>query len=361
MNRKTLIALAAGSAALAVPAVGSAAMAYVTTPRNINTQRYLMVASDDGSGGRAIAPAMDAAISPDGTKVAYMSYSQSSPTGFDGSIADLASGATVSIGTACAGTPIWAPNSLLLACQTQSVAANDTVTGNGLGLVAVPATLTNGATLPVSDWIAPRGNYVDYSVAFSPDSASIAFAWRTYSSRAITTLYTAPVANSAARTKVLARAAGPVWGAPGIVAAQQTNVREKVGPSVMRTVHSELWLVQPNGTGARRITNYKAKGLTTGPFAVAWAPAGNMLVGGVGGQDQEDLGTITLATGKVRILRKGVLADPVAISADGQRILFSSGMEGGPRTIQVIGVNGRGLRTLVRQAGNPTVTAGWNG
>lgn len=361
MNRKTLIALAAGSAALAVPAAASAVMAYVTTPRNINAQRQLVVANDDGSGARAITPATEAAISPDGTKVAYLTYSQSSPTGFDGSIVEIASGATTSIGTACAGVPIWAPNSLALACQTQSVGANDIVTGNGLGLVAVPASLAGVASLPVTDWIAARGNYVDMGVAFSPDSASIAFAWRTNASRAIPTLYVAPVANSAARTRVLARAAGPVWGAAGIAAAQQTNVRERVGPSVMRTVHSQIWLVQPDGSGARRITNYRAKGLTTGPFATAWSPSGALLAGGIGGQDQQDLGTITVQGGTVRIFRRGIINDPVAFSADGQRILFATGVDGGPQSIRTIGVNGRGLRTLVNNAGNPTVSAGWNG
>ena len=361
MNRTTLIALAAGSAALAAPAAASAAMAYVTTPRNINVQRQVMVANDDGTGARAIAPGSSAAISPDGTKVAYQADSQSSDTGFEATVVDIATGASASLGTSCASGLWWSPNSQLLACQTQSANAKGYVTGNGLGLATVPASLAGVSSIPVTDYIAAPGNFVDIGVAFSPDSSSIAFAWRPNSSTGMTSLYVAPLSNAGARVKVLARAGGPVWGAPGIVASQLTRVREKVGPSVMRTVHSQLWLVQPNGTGARRITSYKAKGLTTGPFAVAWAPSQGLLAGGVGGQDQEDLGTVDVATGKVRVFVRGQLADPVAFSADGQRILFSSGMEGGPRSIRVIGVNGGSPRTLVKNAGGPSVSAGWNG
>ena len=361
MNRKTLIALAAGSAALAVPAAASATLAYITTPRNINTPRFLMVAADDGSAARAIAPAMDAAISPDGAMVAYMSNSDSSGTGFTTSLVELATNTTVSLGTACVSRPVWSPNSRTLACQTQSANARGIVTGNGLGTYSVPTSLAGVTSLAINDFIAPQGNGVDYSMAFSPDSLSIAYAWKTNASRGLPSLYVAPLSNAAARVRVLPRAAGPVWGSAGIAAAQQTNVRVRMGGSMVRTVHSQVWVVQPDGTGARRITSYRARGLTSGPFATAWAPAGNLLAGGVGGQDQQDLGVINVATGGVRIFRRGTINDPVAISLDGQRILFATGVEGGTQSIRTIGVNGRSTRVLVRQAGNPSVSASWNG
>ena len=361
MNRKTLIALAAGSAALAAPAAASAALAYVTTPRNIKTQPYLMVANDDGSAARAIAPATDAAISPDGGMVAYMSNSESSDTGFATSLVELATNTTVSLGTACVSTPVWSPNSRTLACQTQSANARGFVTGNGLGTYSVPTSLAGLTSLAITNFIAPRGNGVDYSMAFSPDSLSIAYAWKTYTSRALPSLYVAPLANAAARVRVLARAGGPVWGSVGIAAGQQRNVRVRLGGSMVRTVQSQVWVVQPDGTGARRITRYRATGLTAGPFATAWAPAGNLLAGGIGGEDQQDLAVINVANGGVRILRRGQLNDPVAFSLDGQRILFSTGVEGGTQSIRTIGVNGRSARVLVRQGRNPSVSAGWNG
>ena len=74
MSRRNLIALAVGSAVLVAPAASSAAMAYITTPRDTKVQGQVMVASDDGSGARAVASGEFAAISPDGTKVAYHDY-----------------------------------------------------------------------------------------------------------------------------------------------------------------------------------------------------------------------------------------------------------------------------------------------
>ena len=362
MNRKTLVALAAGSAVLAIPAAASAAIAYVTTPRNINTPRQLVVANDDGTGARTIAPAMEAAISPDGTMVAYMTSSNSSDTGFATSLVELASGATASLGPDCVGTPVWSPNSRTIACQTQSANAAGIVTGNGLGLYSVPTSLAGVSSLAISNFIAARGNGVDYAMAFSPDSASIAYAWKPNSSRGLTNLYVAPLSNAAARVQVLARGGGPVWGAQGIAASQQTNVRVRMGRSMVRTVQSQVWVVQPNGTGARRITRYRATGLTAGPFATVWSPAGNLLAGGVGGQDQQDLGVINVASGAVRIFRRGTINMPVAFSADGQRILFVTGTEGGPQSIRSIGVNGASPRVIVNNAGGASVsTGGWVG
>jgi Tol biopolymer transport system component len=361
MNRKTLIALAAGSAALAAPAAASAAMAYVTTPRNINTPRQVVVANDDGTSPRTIARAMEAAISPDGTMVAYMANSDSSATGFETSLVELASGATASLGSACVSTPVWSPNSRTIACQTQSANARGFVTGNGLGLYSIPTSLSGVSSLAITNFIAARGNGVDYSMAFSPDSASIAYAWKTNSSRGLPNLYVAPLSNASARVQVLARAGGPVWGTPGIAAAQQTNVRVRMGRSMVRTVHSQVWVVQPDGTGARRITSYRARSLTAGPFATAWSPAGTLLAGGIGGQDQADLGVISVASGAVRVFRRGTLNTPVAFSADGQRILYSTGVDGGPQTIATIGVGGGTPRVLVRNAADPSVTTGWNG
>ncbi|MFM8828498.1 MAG: TolB family protein [Actinomycetota bacterium] len=361
MNRKTLVALAAGSAVLAVPAAASAVMAYVTTPRNINTPRQLVVANDDGTSPRTIAPAMEAAISPDGTMVADMTSSDSSSTGFSASLVELASGTTVSLGSACVSTPVWSPNSRTIACQTQSANAKGFVTGNGLGLFSVPTSLAGVTSLPIADFIAARGNGVDYSMAFSPDSASIAYAWKTNASRGLPSLFVAPLSNAAARVRVLARGGGPVWGTLGIVASQATNVRVRMGGSLVRTVHNQLWVVQPNGTGARRITNYRARGLTAGPFATAISPSGGLLAGGVGGQDQQDLGVVNVASGAVRIFSRGTFNDPVAFSADGQRILYSTGSDGGPQSIRTIGVNGGSPRVIVRNAGGVSVSTGWNG
>ncbi len=360
MNPKALAALLVGTAVVVAPAAATAAMAYVTSPRSVTATPRVMVANDDGTGARAVASGIGAAISPDGRRVAYQA--SSARADLSSAIVDLATGASVSLGTACVGPLTWSPDARWIACQTQSANARDIVTGNGLGLVPVPASFAGITSLSVVDYIAPRGNAVDMGVAFSPDSSRIAFTWSRYPAPMTAgTLFVAPLSNAAARTRLLARASGPVWGAPGIAATQSSLARVRLGRSWTRVVHTQLWVVQPDGTGARRITRYRARGLTAGPFAVAWSPSGASLVGGIGGQDQSDVATINVATGVVRVLRRGALSSPVAVSADGRRILVARGIDGPPQSIQVIGVNGRSARTLVSRAGQPSVTAGWNG
>ena len=360
MNPKALAALLAGTAVVVGPAAATATMAYVTSPRSLSAKAQVMVANDDGTNARAVATGIAAVISPDGARVAYQA--SSARADFSSAVVDLASGASVSLGTACTGPLTWSPDSRWIACQTQSANRRGIVTGNGLGLVSVPASLVGVTSLTVSDYIAPRGNAVDIGVAFSPDSSRIAFTWARYPGPMTAgTLFVAPLSNAAARTRLLPRASGPVWGTPGIAATQSSLARVKLGRSWTRVVHNQVWVVQPDGSGARRITRYRARGLTAGPYAVAWAPSGASLIGGIGGQDQSDVATINIASGAVRVLRRGTLSVPVAVSADGLRILVARGIDGPPQSIQVIGVTGLGTRTLVRRAMQPSVTAGWNG
>jgi len=373
MSRRNLIALAVGLLALAAPAAASAAMAYITTPRDTKVQGQVMVANDDGSGARAVASGEFAAISPDGTKVAYQDYGNfSQPPDSKAGVVDIATGESALLtGEECIGDLIWAPNSQLIACQTQSSNAKGYLSGNGLGLVSVPPSLAGVVGIEVKDYIPARGNAVDRSVAFSPDSASIAFAWRRYSQdEGASSLYVAPVATPAARRRVLARAIRPVWGAPGIAASRQASVRTDVrlggeSISLMTIVPTQLWIVQPDGTGARRVTNFgwQAQGFNAGLLAAAWSPAGTHIVGtvGDGAERQQSLATISVSTGRVRLLMRKTTVSPVAYSADGRRILVTTGFRGRPQNIRVVNVNGGAQQTLVVNAGTTSVSAGWNG
>jgi Tol biopolymer transport system component len=361
--------------ALAAPAAASAAMAYITTPLDTKVQGQVMVASDDGSGARAVASGEFAAISPDGTKVAYHDYGNfSQPPAPKIGVVDIATGERVLLtGMECVGELIWAPNSRLIACQTQSSNAKGYLSGNGLGLVSIPPSLAGVAGLEVKSWIPARGNAVDRSVAFSPDSASIAFAWRRYSQdEGASSLYVAPVATPSARRRVLTRATSPVWGAPGIAASRQGRVRTEVTLegkrfSMIEIVPTQIWTVRPDGTGARRATGFRwrAQGFSAGLIPAAWSPAGAHIAGTVGEIScqaaQAGVANISASTGKVQLLMKRTSASPVAYSADGQRILVNDGCKGRQAKIEVVNVNGSARRTLVANAGVVSVSAGWNG
>ncbi len=375
MRRQNLLALAVGSVVLAAPAAASAAMAYITTPRDTKVQGQVVVANDDGSGARAVAAGEFAAISPDGTKVAYQDYGNfSKPRKSKAAVVDLATGeSAVLTGEECIGDLIWAPNSQLIACQTQSSNAKGYLSGNGLGLVSVPPSLAGVAGLEVKKYIPARGNAVDRSVSFSPDSANIAFGWRRYSDdEGATGVYVAPVATPSARKRVLARATNPVWGAPGIAASRLGKVRSDVtleGRSfpMIDTVPTQVWIVQPDGTGARRVTNFRwrAQGFSAGLVVAAWSPAGTHIASTVGEVScpaaQAGVANISVSTGSVQLPMSKTSMIPVAYSADGQRILVTDGCRGRRASIRVVSVTGSAQRTLVANAGVVSVSAGWNG
>lgn len=359
---RTLIIGIAGVAAVAIPAVANATMAYVTVPTSPRGTSAVMVAGDLGQNPQRVAAGINAAISPDGARVAYQqapTRGQNAPPTF---IRDLATGDQAQVAGECMGGMTWSPNSQLLACQTESATAKGIVTGDGLGLVTVPASLAGVASLPLVDWIAPLGNNVAFGVAFSPDSTQLAFSNQPFSSHAIAgTLYVAPVADAAARTTLLTRASSPVWGPTGIAATRGKNVRIKLGRSTMPMWRTQIWRVQPDGSGASQLTHYSARSLTSGPYAALWAPDGSFIAGDISGEDQAQLSTFTVPGGKVKMLDPTNISSPLAVSADGTRVLYESGMDGGDTSIRIIGTNGKGKRVLVKQAAGASVTAGWNG
>lgn len=362
MNRKVLITVAAATAAATIPAAASATMSYVTFRKGGLGPTYVTVADDAGKNPQRIAQGINAWISPDGARLAYQQApgkGANAPTTF---VRDLASGDQVQVAGECMGGITWAPNSQLIACQTESANARGDVTGDGLGLVAVPASLAGVGTVPLVDWIAPKGNNVGWGVAFSPDSSAIAFSSMAFSSRAVAgTLYVAPVADASARTTLLTRAASPVWGPQGIAATRGRNVKIKLGGSTTNMWRTQIWRVQPDGSGPAQITHYSASGLTSGPYAAAWSPSGALIGGDIGGEDQSQVSTFTVPGGKVKMLEPKWIGSAVAFSADGQRLLYERGMDGGDTSICVVGVNGTGKRVLVRMAGGVSVSSGWNG
>ncbi len=363
MKRRTIIPAIIGIAVISVPAAASAAMAYVSLPTGVSGNFSAMLANDNGSNPVRVAEAIAVSISPDGARLAYQNYAGTGTilTATATTVRDIASGVSASVGTSCLGGITWSPDSKWIGCNTQTATSKGLVTGNGLGLIAVPATLTEGQILPVANFIAPRGNEVWNGFAFSPNSSQIAFSLSRFSSRAfVGTLYVAPITDATARVAVLPRASGPVWGASGIAATQGTNVMVTMGGSRERMLHTQVWTVNPDGSGARRITNYKAKGLVVGPSASLWVPGGARIIGAiVGEEDVSNLAAFAVPGGAITTLLNTSSSNAVAVTPDGQRVLYAT--EGGRSpSIRMIGINGKGKRVLVRQAFGPSVTADWN-
>ncbi len=361
MKRRIIIPAIVGIAVIGVPAAASATMAYVSVPKHGSGKTYAMLANDNGSNPVRVAEAIVASISPDGARLAYQTYAGPKANAPATTVRDIASGLSASVGTRCLGGITWSPDSKWIACNTQTVRSKGGVIGNGLGLIAVPATLTGGDTLPVADYIAPVGNEVAYGVAFSPDSSQIAFSLAKFGSKAPAgTLYVAPITDAAARVAVLQRASGPVWGASGIAASQGISVMVTMGGSRGRMVHTQVWTVNPDGSGARRITNYKAKGLTVGPSASLWVPGGAQIIGNIVGEDVSNLAAFAVPGGAITRLVNNPFSAPAAVTPDGQRVLYVTLLGESGTSIRMIGMNGKGKRVLVRQASGLSVTADWN-
>ncbi len=361
MKRRIIIPAIVGIAVIGVPAAASATMAYVSIPKHFSGKTYAMLANDNGSNPVRVAEADAVSISPDGARLAYQRNAGPKANVPTTTVRDIASGLSVSVGATCNGGLTWSPDSKWIACSTGAFTSKGTFTGMGLGLIAVPATLTGGQTLPVANYIASVGNEVDYGVAFSPDSSQIAFSLDRFNSKAPAgTLYVAPITDAAARVAVLQRASGPVWGASGIAASQSINVRVTVDGSRTRMVRTQVWTVNPDGSDARRITNYKAKGLTVGPSASLWVPGGARIIGTIGVGDALNLAAFAVPGGAITRLVNTNLSFPTAVTPDGQRVLYAVELGGSGPSIRMIGMNGKGKRVLVRQASAPSVTADWN-
>jgi len=357
MKPRTMIVLAVGIAAAAGPAAANATMAYVSQSARPTGPSYVMVANDDGRGATRITKGDYVSISPDGARIAYTAGANPVST-----VYDLATGESATLQGTCQYLLTWSPDSKMIGCTTQSANRKGIVTGNGLGLAQIPASLTGVASIPVADYITAPGNAVGMGVAFSPDSTKVAFGLMKFSSHAPAgTLYVAPVTDASARVAVLARGSSPVWSAAGIAATQSTNATVMLGRYRTRTVHTQIWTISPDLATKTQLTRYRARGLMSGPGAAAWSPSGNLVLGTIGGEDVSDMATFGVPGGATRVLVKNSIVNPVAVSADGQRLLYGSGTEGGTQYIRTTGLNGKGTRTLVSRATSVSVTAGWNG
>jgi len=359
-----MLVLVGGIAAVSAPTIATATMVYVAPPAKGSSTSWVMLANDDGSNPVKVVAGNAASISPDGSRVAYQVWSpkQDNPTS---RVRDLASGATaVLTGTCQPGVLPWSPDSTLLACATQTANSKGFVTGNGLGLAQIPASLEGVSSIPVGNYIPAPGNAV-VGMAFSPDSTQIAFSLMKFGSRAAAgTLYVAPVTDATARTALLARAAAPVWSTSGIAAMQGTRVTVTLNGARTPMVHTQIWTISPDLSSKKQLTHYKASGLMAGPAPVAWSPSGNMVFGFLSGEDVLDMATFRVPGGaKTTLFRSGSgsFHIPVAVSADGERLLYTVESVSGPSAIKTISLTGRGTRTLVSRALTVSVTPNWNG
>jgi hypothetical protein len=110
----------------------------------------------------------------------------------------------------------------------------------------------------------------------------------------------------------------------------------------------EIRLVRADGSGDRRLT------LRNGGAGLSWTPDGKALVHAELQVHRTysvfgDLSLVTVATGKVRRLTRGARAYDPDVAPDGRTIVFARKL-GDRSELGLVGIDGRGLRTLTASA-----------
>lgn len=305
------------------------------------------VAADDGSGVRQLAAGQQPRISPDGGTVAYMVVGRSRSyrpdlmvVAADGSAEPrlLAEGWRESF------TFAWSPDSRTVAALIgpelgrRSLVLIDVATGTR-------RTVAKGYFSGVS--FSPGGDELLYGRATSERYPLRSDVWR------------APVgADGAAPVAVTKdhRSQTPLWGPAGRVVFVKLvdATRRRYGPK------NELYVMAPDGSGARRLTKTKVAQLLQGLVPTAWSADGARLLAEFGGQDTSYAEVVDPLSGTHKPVVKALEAGFVGarLSADGTTILGATGgVDPGSRHDVVTVPYGGGRRTvLARGAYDPD----WN-
>jgi len=329
-------ALVAATALLAFPASAGATLVYVKN----HMSPAVYAASDNGGGAFKVGPGASPKVSPDGAAIAY-SYERS-----DGK-RELKLAASAGGGSKTVLTSLQDPFYLTFSPDSKLIAA---LRGPEIGKqTLVLVDVTSGTLL--------RTVATGYfgGVSFSPDSSELVYS-RSRSERfpPRTDVFRVPVGGG--RAVALTRdhrSMDPLWGPTGeIVFVKMVGAKQrKYGPK------NELFLMDPSGKGAKRLTNTKVGPLLLGLFPTEWSADGKRLLAEFQGQDTSYAVVVNPQTGAQRPLHEtgdqGFVG--TALSADGLTVLGSTGgFEPGPdHHVATVPYGGGALTTLVKNAFEP--------
>ena len=325
--------LLAAVAMLAVPAAAQATLTYVKG----TAKQVVYTASDNGKSPHRIGPGRSPKVSPDGELVAFereAKHDELKLANADGShvrtlLKNLRGGYNV----------VFSPDSSMVAA----------LRGPELGKAKlVVVDVETGAQLTVAS------GYI-YGISFSPESDELVYSKapnENYPPRADVYRYTI----ASGQTKRLTKDRNslyPLWGPTGkIVFVKQLGAKQrKYAPK------NELYVMNPDGSGVKRLTHTEVGPLMLGLEPTAWSEDGNRLLAEFVGQDTSYAVTVNPKTGAQRTVRTPNKYEFVgtAISADGDSILgFTGGFEPGPKhNVVSVPYTGGKPKTLVKQAFEP--------
>ena len=341
MRRIALLCSVAGAAA--APAAAQATLVFDRHPLNPS----VWVAADDGTGAERLASGSLPRISPDGSSVAYMMTGDAKSYRPDLMVVPADGSAAPRLlarGWRDSYTFAWSPDAKTIAALVgpevgrRSLALIDVAT-------AARRTLATGSFSGVS--FSPAGDELLYARAANEGYPPRSDIWR------------APVAAGGAAPVAVTtdhRSQTPLWGPTGrVVLVKLVDAkRRKYGPK------NELYVMAPDGSGARRLTKTKVAQLLTGLAPTEWSADGTRLLAEFGGQDTSYAETVNPLTGAHRPVVKAEESGFIGtdLTADGSTILGATGGydPNSRHDVVTIPYAGGPPKVLVRGAFNPD----WN-
>jgi Tol biopolymer transport system component len=322
---------------LAFPALAGATLSFTRG----TFHPAVFAANDDGSGAHKIGNGGNPHVSPDGLSVAFLHEGAKHAQELQVALAAGGPARTLMVGFREPFSLAWSPDSTLIAA----------LRGPELGkLKLVLINVATGAQRVVA-----QGFFSGFS--FNADGSEIVYS-RTGSEKypprsdVFRVQFVPPGAVSVAAEKPVRitddhRSLDPLWGPNDkIVFVKLLEAKKrKYGPK------NELFLMNPQGKGVKRLTHTKVGPLLQGLFPTDWSANGRRILAEFGGQDTSYAVGVNATTGAQRPIGKAGEVGFVgtALSADGKTVL---GFEGGFDPI-----NKHDVVSIPFGGGKPTVLA----
>lgn len=335
---RLLGALVAATAFLALPAAAQATLTYVKNPMN----PAVFAANDNGSGAFRVGPGNSPRVSPDGDVIAFQHEASAGKSELKLAAADGGGSRTVLSNLQDSFYVTFSPDSKLVAALRgpelgkRKLVLIDVVSGTFLRTVA------SGYFSGIS--FSPDGSELAYSVAASekyPPKSNV---------------FVAPVGGGKP-TQIThdGKSQDPLWGPAGKIVFVKLLGAEsrRYGPK------NELFLMNPDGSGQKRLTHTQVDPLLQGLFPTAWSDNGKKLLAEFEGQDTSYAVAVNPKTGAQKPLEKNGNGEQgfvgTAISGDGTTVLgYTGGFDPGSRhDVATIPSGGGKSKVLVKNASEP--------
>lgn len=297
---------------LAFPVAAQATLTYVRNPFH----PAVYVANDDGSGAKKLDSGATPHVSPDGNLVAYLHVGAKNAQELK--VANLATGTTKTLLTTWREpfSLAWSPDSTMVIAQRgpelgkRKLVLIEVATG-------VQKVMAEGFFSGAS--FSPQGGQLVFAKAKSEKFPPRSDVYRVdlIPPGAVSVMPVIPHQITSDH-----RSSYPLWGPQRIVFVKTLDAKKrKYGPK------NELYLMNPNGKGVKRLTHTQVDPLLQGLFPTAWSASGNQLLTEFEGQDTTYAVTVNPKTGGQKPVDKATEQGFVgtAISSDGKSVLGYTG------------------------------------